>query len=61
MITLQDMINEVRTEIALREKVFPRLVQSGRMKREAADKRQALMKAVLDTLVKLSEGGHVVS
>ncbi|HEV2098727.1 MAG TPA: hypothetical protein VGR45_07340 [Stellaceae bacterium] len=40
----------IKREIALRERVYPKFVASGRMKQEAADRELVTMGAVLATL-----------
>lgn len=49
-VTLMDQIKCVEREIAMRERVYPRQVQTGKMKQQAADHELAAMKAVLTTL-----------
>ena len=46
-VTLADEVAEVRRELALRERVFPPWVRSGRMTQDAADWRMACLRAVL--------------
>jgi hypothetical protein len=43
----------VRREIAMRERVYPKWVGTGRMKAEAAEREIAAMRAVLQTLLSL--------
>ena len=48
--TLDEQIAEVRREIALRARVYPRFVQSGKLTQAKADRSMAVMGAVLKTL-----------
>ncbi len=52
-IPLSRQISCVRREIAMRERVYPRLVGQDRMSQAAAEREQAEMQAVLETLEKL--------
>jgi hypothetical protein len=52
-ISLADQIASVRREIAMRERVYPKWVNAGRMKAEAAEREIAAMRAVLETLLSL--------
>ena len=54
--TLEDQIKIVKREIALREKVYPRQVDYGRMDKEEADRELGGMKGVLETLEGLTKG-----
>lgn len=49
-VTIADQIACVRREIAMRNKVYPRWVESGRMHRDQADREIESMIAVLATL-----------
>lgn len=49
-VTLTDQIASVRREITMRRNVYPRWVESGRLKQETADREIACMEAVLKTL-----------
>ena len=51
--TLEAQITCVRRELAMRKNVYPKWVQSGRMKAEAADHEIQCMQAVHDTLSEL--------
>lgn len=51
--TLDQQIAEVNREIAMRRRVYPRLVASGKMTQEQADQRIAAMHAVHTTLSNL--------
>ena len=48
--TRQDLIVEVRREIALRETVYPRMIQQRRLDPRTAERRLSLMRAVLRAL-----------
>jgi len=52
-IPLADQLAEVRREIGMRRKAYPRWVSLGRMKQEQADRSLAVMEAVRDTLAGL--------
>jgi hypothetical protein len=52
-IPLADQIGCVRREIAMRERVYSKWVNAGRMKAEAAEREIAAMRAVLKTLLSL--------
>lgn len=49
-VSLQEQIACVKREIAMRARVYPRWVESGKLKQAAADKEIAHMTAVLRTL-----------
>ncbi len=49
--TLEDQISAVTREIALRERVYPKWTEMGRMTKQKADHETACMKAVLGTLM----------
>jgi len=48
--TIDEQIECVKREISLRGRVYPRWVEQGRMKQEAADRELNRIKAVLRTL-----------
>lgn len=50
-ISIIGQISEIDREIAMREKVYPREVQSGKMKKEFAEMAMARLYAVRETLV----------
>lgn len=52
--TKDEIVAELRREIALRERVFPDWVAKGRLRQDVADRRIALMKAALALV---EEGG----
>lgn len=51
--TLTEQIAELKREVAIRENVYPRWVQSGKLKQADADKQIGRMKAALHTLIAL--------
>lgn len=53
VIPLADQLAEVRREIGMRRKAYPRWVSLGRMKQEQADRGIAAMEAARDTLARL--------
>lgn len=55
--TLAEQIAEVKREIAIRERVYPKWVKDGKMKAHAAERGIALMKAALHTLMALDVPG----
>ena len=57
MIPLSNQIACVEREIGLRLRVYPRWVESEKMKQEKADSEIATMKAVLETLKTIKENG----
>lgn len=48
--SIDEQIRDVEREIKMRERAYPRWVDSGRLKQTDADYRLACMRAVLDTL-----------
>lgn len=54
-VSIDDQIACVAREIALRERVYPKWVGTGRMKQEAADREMERMKAVIETLNKVRD------
>lgn len=52
-ITLTAQLAEVRREIAMRRRVYPRWVQGGKMAQHAANNALATMEAVAATLTRL--------
>jgi hypothetical protein len=55
MLPLSEQIDCVRREIGMRERVYPRWVQNGKMTQRAADLEIARMSAVLMTLESLAQ------
>lgn len=51
-VSLADQIASVEREIAMRERVYPRWVQSERMTQRQADRELLAMRAVLATLLR---------
>lgn len=49
-VPLTDQIKCAKREVAMRERAYPKWVQAGRMKREAAEYELAAMRAVVATL-----------
>lgn len=49
-INLAQQIDEVKSEIAMRERVYPRMIGSGKLSQRKADFQIERMKAVLATL-----------
>jgi hypothetical protein len=49
-IPIERQIAELRRELAMRGRVYPRFVQTGRMTQDEADKYAATMRAALATL-----------
>lgn len=60
MTTLADEIACVRREVGMRERVYPRWVQLGRMSQTQADKETVAMKAVLTRLERLAEAERLL-
>jgi len=54
-ISLRQQIEEVEREIALREKVYPHQIRSGKMRQSIADYHLERMRSVLHTLLWLAE------
>lgn len=52
-IPLRAQLAEVRREIALRRRVYPRWVSQNKIRQAAADEKLALMEAVAQTLLEL--------
>lgn len=53
-VTLAEQVACVQREIAMRERVYPRFIEKGRMNAEKAGREIAAMKAVLETLLEVS-------
>jgi hypothetical protein len=56
-VTRTDMVMEVERELALRRRVYPRLIATGRMKLQQAERQITVMEAVLEELRINNEGG----
>lgn len=52
--SLDEQIACVKREIAMRERVYPRFIESGKLKQQKADREIEAMKAVLETLTVLA-------
>ena len=59
-IKISEQIACVRREIAMRRRVYPRWIESGKMTQAKADREIAVMEAVLATLEKLSEHERLI-
>lgn len=55
MITMTEQQKEIEREITMRKKVYPGLVSKGKMKIDEANRRIAVMEAVLQTLQEKAE------
>ncbi len=53
MHTYEEMIAEVRRELAIRRRVYPKFVSAGRITQEQANESMARMESVLDLLLSL--------
>lgn len=56
IVAIEDQIAEIKREIRMREGVYPKWVQSGRMKQADSDRQIARMRAVLETLEAVKAG-----
>ena len=54
-VSLQDQIAEVKREILMRQQVYTRMVDQGKMQRGEAERRTVAMAAVLRTLEQVRE------
>lgn len=52
-VELEEQIAEVQRELGMRRKVYPRFVAAGKITQDAADRRVAVLEAVLETLQRL--------
>jgi hypothetical protein len=57
MITNRDKMVEIRRELKVRREVYPRLVADRRLKQEDADRRIAIMTAILEDYREALQGG----
>lgn len=57
LITVSDEIAELCREISYRERLYPRLVNDGRMPQHSADRRMETIHQTLRRLRNLQEGG----
>jgi hypothetical protein len=53
--TLGEQIAEIEREIALRARVYPRMLETGKLSATAARRQMRCLRAVLQTLVKLED------
>lgn len=53
---LQEMINCVKREVAMRYRVYPKWVREGKMTEQTAEKEKALMYGVQKALQKIYDG-----
>jgi hypothetical protein len=56
MISINEQIDEVKRELAQRERVYARLVASGKLRQSIADYQTTRMRAVLETLETVRDG-----
>jgi hypothetical protein len=59
--TIADQIACVQREIGMRERVYPKWVAGGRMKKDAADREIAAMRAALATLNALKQATFIIT
>lgn len=52
-VSLQDQLECAKRELAMRRRVYPKFVDSGRMTPRSAEREIRAMSAIVDTLVKL--------
>ena len=55
---ISEQIREVKREIALRKRVYPRWVSAGKLSDQAAERQLEAMESVLETLAELAMGGQ---
>lgn len=55
--TLPEMIAEAKREVAMRERVYPRWIDAGKLKPSEAARRISLMKAIADELERRQQPG----
>lgn len=60
LVPIIDQIACVRREIGMRERVYPRWIDAGKMKQVAADREMTGMRAVLMTLEDIEKRGRLV-
>ncbi len=53
MFSNEEKLKEVARELAMRERVFPMMVKTGKLKQEDADRRMAILKEIAKDY-----GGH---
>ena len=49
-ISTEDIIKELKRELATRERVYPKWIQSGKMHRDVANRRYMRLKAALEII-----------
>lgn len=54
-ITIQQKLNELRREMALRRNVYPGMIRSGRMTQTHADRHMAVLAAIIADYEKLQQ------
>ena len=59
-IPIEDQVKAIEREIGYRARVYPRLVQSGRMTANDARKQTLTMEAVLETLQEVEKGSRLI-
>lgn len=47
MVTTEDKIREIKRELAQRSRVYPLLVEAGKMTRETADRQTEILRSIL--------------
>lgn len=60
IITLKDQIACIEREITMRQRVYPRWIEAGRIKQAKADTEIRTMQAVLTTLKSLEEKERLI-
>jgi hypothetical protein len=55
--SLQGQIAELRREQSMRKSVYPRLIETGRLKPQQAARQQLALDAAIETLIHLAERG----
>lgn len=55
--TLSEMISEAKREVAVRERVYPKWIERGKLKPSESSRRIALMKAIADELERRQQPG----
>lgn len=59
-VTIEEQVKCVRREIGMRERVYPRRVESGKMRPEVATYETEAMKAVLATLERIAADARLI-
>jgi len=55
MITIDQQIAEVKREIGMRERVYPRFIEQKRITQAQADERITILQSVLETLERIRD------